>query len=76
MAWDADGNPTWRGCRYVPFSELEPATKVEARKRFNPTLGGRRSIWSDIRNWAFAVRKDGTLSKCPYIEPISGRAER
>jgi hypothetical protein len=70
MQYDDDG-VTWRGCPFVPYPDLTPSQQEQARRRFSPA--GREDEWRRIENWAFAVRKDGELAKCPYIEPYYGR---
>lgn len=60
---------TWRGCPFVPYVQLSPSAQAEARRRFNPA--GRRMGFERIESWAWAVRKDGTLARCRYIEPVS-----
>lgn len=68
---NADGTTTeaYRGCPYVPFTELNSSQQWAARKRFSPA--GRRMGWENIERWAFAVRKDGKLAESPYIVPVS-----
>ena len=70
MQWHSDGSVTWRGCLFVPFNNLPLAAQSEARETFSPN--GRQGVWREITSWAFALRKDGHLSKCKYIEPLSG----
>lgn len=68
MKWHEDGTVTWKGCPFVRYVDLPLAAKAEARARFSPK--GRRMGWENIEWWAFAVKKDGTLAKCRYIEPV------
>jgi hypothetical protein len=65
-----DNYPMWRGCPFVPFSELTPRCKEQAKQRFSPT--GRRGEWRSISSWAFAVTKRGNLATTSWIEPSVG----
>jgi len=68
MGWNAAGEPTHNGCPFIPYLELSDHNKRIARQRFSPD--GRQGHWREIESWAWAVRKDGELAKCRYIEPI------
>jgi hypothetical protein len=63
-----DGTVTWRGCPFVPYGKLTRVQQEQARRRFSPE--GRQGVWREIEHWAFALRSNGTLAKCPYIEPV------
>jgi hypothetical protein len=63
---------TYYGCEFIHYSKLSRIQRMQARLRFNPTY--RRDGWENIEMWGFAVKKDGNLSKCPYMEAI-GKAK-
>ena len=64
----SDIGVTHRGCPFIPYLDLSAEAQHEAKRRFSPD--GRKGRWTEITNWAFAVRKDGKLARCPYIEPV------
>jgi hypothetical protein len=56
---------------FVPFLNLPPRAQKEARRRFSPA--GRSMGWENIENWAFPLKKDGTLAATRLIEPLYTR---
>ena len=58
---------SYRGMKFVGFNRLSRENQAKIRARW---FSSARGAWQDPENWAFCVKADGSLGKCPYREPM------